>query len=676
MVSNTNLSISQAIALGKQHHSAGDLQKAHDIYRQVLQADPKQAEALHYLGLVAYQVGKPEDAVGLITKALALDENVAEAHNHLGLCLHSVGRLDQAVASFRKAIEVDPEFAEAFSNLASVFNDQGDVDEAVANYRRALQLNPKSALTYYNFAAALNDAGRFEEAGENYRIALTINPSFAEAHNNLGGVYMNLRHVDEAEACYRKAIEIQPEFSEAHNNLGNACREKGWLDEAVENYQKSILLDPEFSEAYRNLGSVYKDQSKISNAVDAYNTAIKLNPEGAEACTNLGELYELVSQLDEAEACFENALAISPGYPNATIGLSVIKRRRGETQQAIDLLEGIPEEDLSVTNGYRVRFELGKLYDLLGKTDEAFNHLVQGNRLQFDSRATNVRPEEYVELIDSIAKTTTTALAVAIQSKDVSKEFETPVFLVGFPRSGTTLLDQILDSHPRLQVMEERPALDSAVAEIGGYPDAIANLSDDDLYSLRSQYFEVVDQYMDRKADTILVDKLPLNIIHTALIAKLFPDARIILAMRHPCDVVLSNFMQMFQLNNAMGNFYSVGQASKLYDRVMGLWLRSAELLPLNVHLSRYEDLVLDVEGSAHSLLEFLDVGWDDAVLDHTAHARQRGKINTPSYSQVTEPIYQRARFRWLRYESQLSAVLDVLEPYAIAFGYPKFSEI
>jgi hypothetical protein len=222
--------------------------------------------------------------------------------------------------------------------------------------------------------------------------------------------------------------------------------------------------------------------------------------------------------------------------------------------------------------------------------------------------------------------------------------------------------------------MEERPALDRAVAEIGGYPEAIATLSQADLSVLREQYFEVVDWHIDRKPGTVLVDKLPLNIIHMALIVRLFPHARIILAMRHPCDVVLSNFMQMFQLNNAMGIFCSVEQATKFYDRVMG-GLHSAEMLPLNFHLSRYEDLVQDVEGAARSLLKFLNVEWNDAVLNHTAHARQRGRINTPSYSQVTEPIYQRARFRWLRYEPQLRGVLDELEPYAVAFGYTRLAE-
>jgi tetratricopeptide (TPR) repeat protein len=641
MATDTNLSASQAIVLAKQHHSAGDLQKAHRIYRQVLQSDPRQADAMHYLGLIAYQVGKPEEAVGLIERALDIEPNVAEAHNHLGLCLHSMGRLADAVASFQQAVSLDEVFAEAFSNLASALNDQGAIEEAVTNYRRALAINPKSAQTYYNFAAALNDAGRIDEAGENYRIAITISPNFAEAHNNLGGIYMNLRRFDEAEVCYQTAIKIQPDSSEAHNNLGNAYREKTLFDEAVESYRKAISLDPHSSEAHRNLGSAYKDLSRISEAVNAYTTAIKLNPEGVEALTNLGELYEIMSQLDEAEGCFEKVLSVSPGYPNASIGLSVIKRRRGKTQQAIDLLERIPDEILSVQNAYRVQFELGKLYDLLEQTDKAFTHLALGNQLQLENRGANIRPEEYMELVDSIANAMTPEFVSPLDPVSDLDGYETPIFLVGFPRSGTTLLDQILDAHPRLQVMEERPALDRAVAEIDGYPEAITSLSNDDLRSLRAQYLEVVGQYMDRKAGTVLVDKLPLNIIHMALIIRLFPDARIILAMRHPCDVVLSNFMQMFQLNNAMGNFYSVDQATKLYDRVMGLWLRSTEVLPLNFYLSRYEDLVRDVEGAARTLLQFLNVEWDDAVLDHTAHARQRGKINTPSYSQVTEPIYR-----------------------------------
>jgi tetratricopeptide (TPR) repeat protein len=204
------------------------------------------------------------------------------------------------------------------------------------------------------------------------------------------------------------------------------------LDEAVKSYQKAIEFAPGSSDAYRNLGSTYKDLNKISEAISAYNTALELNPESAAAYTNLGELYENLSQLDDANACFEKALSAEPKFPNASIGLSVIKRRRGETQQAIELLEGISDEDLSVQNAYWIQFELGKLYDLLGQAEKAFVHLDRGNRLQFDNRGRNVRPEEYMELVDSIANSMTTEFVSSLKPFSDIDGYETPIFWLDF----------------------------------------------------------------------------------------------------------------------------------------------------------------------------------------------------------------------------------------------------
>ena len=251
---------------------------------------------------------------------------------------------------------------------------------------------------------------------------------------------------------------------------------------------------------------------------------------------------------------------------------------------------------------------------------------------------------------------------------------ETPSFLVGFPRSGTTLLDQILDSHPSIQVMEERDALYETAAaierELGDYPACVATLDTTAMNKFREVYFRAVERYVDREPGTLLVDKYPFNICHMPLIARLFPKAKIILAMRHPCDVVLSNFMQNYVVNIAMANFFTVPDTAHCYGQVMGLWQKSVSLLPLDYHTVRYEALIDGLESEARRLFEFLDAEWDNAVLDYAAHAKQRGLINTPSYQSVTEPVYGRAMNRWKRYEQELAPVLDELAPFIEAFGY------
>jgi hypothetical protein len=187
---------------------------------------------------------------------------------------------------------------------------------------------------------------------------------------------------------------------------------------------------------------------------------------------------------------------------------------------------------------------------------------------------------------------------------------------------------------------------------------------------LRERYFEAVDGYFSRDPGMLLVDKFPLNIRHIPLIVRLFPSARIILAMRHPCDVVLSNFMQNYRINNAMANFFTIEDSALAYQQVMALWQKSISLLPVHYHTVKYESLVTDFNHEVGQLLEFLEVDWDDAVLAYDSHARKRGTIRTPSYQSVTEPIYQRAKYRWKRYQDQLQPVMKDLAPFIEAFGY------
>ncbi len=249
------------------------------------------------------------------------------------------------------------------------------------------------------------------------------------------------------------------------------------------------------------------------------------------------------------------------------------------------------------------------------------------------------------------------------------------MFLVGFPRSGTTLLDTILNSHRAIHVVEERPAvrnMRNALERLpGGYPDGLAALDPADLAALRQIYFAELDRHLEpQDRSAVVVDKLPLNIIEAGLIQRIFPQARFLFAQRHPCDCVLSCFMQNFEVNDAMANFLDLGDAAVLYDKVMTLWQQYRTVLPLAVHTVRYESLVEGFEETLTPLLAFLGVGWDDGVRRYAETASRRGIINTPSYDQVTQPLYTRSLGRWQRYAEQMAPVLPILLPWARRFGY------
>ncbi len=249
------------------------------------------------------------------------------------------------------------------------------------------------------------------------------------------------------------------------------------------------------------------------------------------------------------------------------------------------------------------------------------------------------------------------------------------VFLVGFPRSGTTLLDTILRSHPDIAVVEEMPAVllvREALERLpGGSPDGLAALDPAHLEELRQIYFTELDKHLapeDRPA--VVIDKLPLNLVEAGLIHRIFPRARFLFVQRHPCDCVLSCFMQNFKINDAMANFLDLEDAARLYDKAMTLWQQYQEVLPLQVHKLRYESLIEAFDETLGPLLEFLGVAWDDSIRNYAETATRRDRIATPSYDQVTQPLYTRARGRWERYREQMQPVLPTLLPWVKRFGY------
>ena len=249
-----------------------------------------------------------------------------------------------------------------------------------------------------------------------------------------------------------------------------------------------------------------------------------------------------------------------------------------------------------------------------------------------------------------------------------------PVFIVGFPRSGTTLLDQIVDAHPDVQVIEELPMVRrvfEAVSEMpGGYQKALLSLRENQRKKLQALYWSKAQEFGANLDMPVVVDKFPLNIIYVPMIAAIFPNAKIILALRHPADCILSCFMQDFEINLAMRNFLSLEDAANLYDLVMALWERYEAHLSLNVHRVHYEKLITDLRGEVEPVLNFLGLEWNDAVADPAAHAKARGTIRTPSYAQVTQPIYYNAADRWRRYEKHLAPVMPKLEKHIRYFGY------
>ena len=361
--------IAEALAVAVQHHQAGRLQAAEQIYRQILAVAPDHADALHLLGVIAAQAGQHAVAAEYIRRAIALNGNVAafhnnlggayralqqaaeaaacyrralelkpdyvDAHSNLGLALWDMGKPDEALACWRRALELNPDFTPAHVNLGNALKDQGKFDEALACYRRMMKLKPDDAAPHYHAGIVLQGQGKLDEAVACYRRALELRPDFAAAHNNLGNVLWSQGKPDEAIACYRRAVELKPDLAQSHNNLGNALKEQGKLADAIACYRRALELDADYAEAHNNLGNALKDQDKLDDAVACYRRALALRPDFTQAHNNLGNALKELGNLGEAIACHQRALELDPDYAEAYYNLGNALKARGEPDDAV-----------------------------------------------------------------------------------------------------------------------------------------------------------------------------------------------------------------------------------------------------------------------------------------------------------------------------------------------------
>tara|TARA_R110000868_G_scaffold121270_2_gene321724 strand:+ start:4820 stop:6634 length:1815 start_codon:yes stop_codon:yes gene_type:complete len=569
-------------------------------------------------------------------------------------------------------------------------------------------------------AAGHHAARRFPQAAELTQKVLHYRPDNADAMHLLGLIAFETGKLADGERLIAMAVKMaKVPSANMYVNLGNAQREQAKLAEALKSYDLALARDPLYADAFFERGILRTYERNERAAIADFERVMELQPErvaayarAAEAMVSLGlyreamgfcerimerdkgmpalmyalkaSIHERLTELDEAIAMAEKALAFDPTHLEASrIWARATRRRDGSDadalQAALKRLDGVKLDGESFTMTRSIYDERAQIYDKLKDYDQAFaNFTAMNDVAEKEAQETGVDKNDYLKQVEDLAEAMTPERVASWSSLGPlgveAGHRAAPVFLVGFPRSGTTLLDQIIDAHPDFQVIEEMPLLravrDAAKDFEGGYPASLATLTEVQRGALREIYWRALK---DEGADVgakIIVDKMPLNLIHVGLIARVFPEAKIILALRHPADCVLSCFMQNFQLNGSMVNFHHLSDAARLYDRVMVLWNKGRELLPLQVHEVRYEHLIKDLQAEVEPLLTFLGAGWDEVVSDPAAHALARGTIRTPSYAQVTQPIYGNAADRWRRYEKFLAPALSVLEPHIRRFGY------
>lgn len=707
-MTDTQDSIAQLYRLALDCQKLGDLETAKTHYLSVLQQDPEHADALHSLGTIDAREGRLDDAERLVRKAIALRPLKAAFINSLGNLLKARGKLDEALSMYEQAARLQPDLATAHSNLADIMLQTGNPDGAVEAAFRALKVDPNLAGGYAVLGRAMNNLGRLDEAIDAFRRAVVIRPDYAPAYDYLGHALRAKGEITEAREAFEHALEINKELPSAWHNLATVRMLEGDPEGAIKAFERARDLRPKHVSTLLNLAIAYHTCSRFRRAVETYREAIELQPanpllhlnlglvrveerrtEEAERClrkaieldprlvkayAELAALYEETNQLEALEEVLDEGLALAPDHPRLNLEAAKRDRRAHRIDAGIERLERFDIGSLDPRLGEQFNYQLGYLKDRAGDADAAYRYFEEANRIAADTvRARAAKPERFVGMLERLQDYFATA-AVADWPPAVTGGRPDPVFMFGFPRSGTTLLDLALDSHPGISTIEEQSTVTPVMERLrdlpGGFPRAIGELDEKLVGDLRAVYFEALDGVLPDPAADIVVDKMPIRTVYAGILWRLFPDARFIFCLRHPCDVVLSNFMQHYTVSDAFANFQTLAGSVKVYDRTMQLWRTYLDRLPLKVHTVRYEDLVEDLEKTVGGVLDFLDLPWDPAVLDYAERAKERGRVNTNSYHQVTEEIYTRSKDRWRAYREYLEPHMAVLGPHLEYFGY------
>ncbi len=526
-----------------------------------------------------------------------------------------------------------------------------------------------------NTVIALYNQGRMREVHEHTNALLRQYPDTLLLHIFSGVASINLGYIDAAIERFNSALRIDPNNVQAHNNLGGALKQKGNLSSAIACYQKALQIEPDNADLHNNLGIALAESGDVTAAQKSYQRALDINPDNFKFITSLCDLYEKTNDLTGLSDILSKSKN-STAADNANVlyyaALLAFREKAYERAKAtLDRIDPISLIKKRVIAFYELK---GKLFDKIGLYDDAFSAFSDMNAQAIKSPAFKQNdPDDYFARISSFLAELKAAPKLLPNDGANSPASNAPCFLVGFPRSGTTLLDTILRSHSQIVVAEEKPMV-AAVRHEMDTPYQLSdleNLDPDKRSFLQSQFFAELDKHIDnRDINQICIDKLPLNALDAPLIEATFPKAKFILAIRHPYDCILSCYMQYFKLNPQMANMVDLKRIVDFYCIVMETWWLSQKRYGLDFHMIRYEDLVVDMPTEIEKLLQFLGLEWETSLTDYQKTALKRGKINTPSYSQVVQPLYKDASYRWKNYQSHFEAYNDQIHPWIKRFGY------
>jgi tetratricopeptide (TPR) repeat protein len=640
--------------------NAGGYAAAERGARGLLSKHPRAGILWKILSVALLRQGKA--ALPELDEAALLLPDDAEAQGNLGAALCDLGRWAEALPSLRRALAIDPGSVQAAADAGHALFMSGRAEEAMGCYRRVIELDPRSADAHYNVGLCLASLGRREEAVANYERTLELEPRHAEALDSLGMAWRELGERRRAEALHRRALEIDPGRPRSHHGIGSVQLERGRVDDAAASFRHALDLEPAHVAAHLGLAAALRQQRRVAEAQSICERALALAPRSAEALWLLGELRSDLGAFSEAQELYRQAIEIDPSFPSAFSSMALQRKMTAADAPWQAAVEGLLAREQPLSHAIGLRYALGKYFDDLGRHDEAFRHYRMANELTkrygavYDGEKLTRRVDKLIATFDA------PFVSAPLRAPAAASVSERPVFVLGMPRSGTSLAEQILASHPAVFGAGEISFWDDAF--VAHDPHGWAGEAGAKAISA------IADGYLARSAQAPaealrVVDKMPANFLYAGLIHAVFPRARIIHLRRHPIDTCLSIYFQNF-LNAAAfcNDLEHLAHYYREYVRITDHW---RAVLPATAFLEvPYEDLVADQERWSRRMLEFIGLPWDPRCLEF--HRSERVVI-TASKWQVRQSINAASVGRWRNYERYVGPLGSLLREPADAAG-------
>lgn len=655
-------------------------------------------DAAHVLSLA--RAGQIDAALAAGAALLDRGDGDAPFALFLGVLACRQGAVSLGLQHLRRAQAMAPADPRVLAELGrALLADNAAVEAAELARAHAGEATPFGREMQRILAQADLQTGNAAEARALFLTLTAADARDFESWEGLARAHLALGGVEDAVTAAASAVKLAPQTASYGLTLARAYHAADRLDEAAAAARTVIARRPDLSAAHLALARALGSLKQPDASREALGTARRLAGTDAVLRAEIGDVAFELRDFVDAEADYRAALAQAPALAPAWIGLATLHERMNRTDALLATLDdaeqaGVDPALLALlrARGLRAarRLEdalavarsagasdpvakaqlIGDIADRLGDAELAFAHFSEANRLLAEAAVgTAERADAYRARYAKMQGIVTPDWYARWQSGAPGDGRADPLFIFGFPRSGTTLIDTMLSGHPAVAVYEEEPLIEH-IAEALGPIENLPGLPVADQTELKRRYFTEAEEINAAARDRRIVDKNPLGLSSTPLLHRLFPSAQFVFVERHPCDVVLSCYITSTQMNANVAHFFDFAATARLYDAVLSFWTHCCEVLPIAVHRARYERLVEAPEAELRALAGFAGLDWTPQLLAHQRNASDRAYIGSPSYAQVAEPVYRRATGRWQRYRTHMAAAIPILEPWVERMGY------